>query len=161
MTCAHWGRALSSIRLNSGPTALAHGLTNWSRISLQYLYAVSVPLSITYTWDFPLTLIAYQNHEWALAITVMFCHFNSSTLCLGILYTNWRLSVKSRPNLDSSVNSTGVQSRIVHLTRVLVMSNLSCTCCLVNGSVIGGLLAFNPNSWSLFLTVCVEIQFRS
>ena len=36
--------------------------------------------------------------------------------------------------------------------------NQSCTCWLVNGTRIAGLLAFTPNSRSLFLTVCVEMH---
>ena len=84
--------------------------------------------------------------------------FNSSNLSLGILRINWRLSVKSSKNLDSSVDSTGVQSRIVHLTWVLAKTNQSCTCCLVNGTRKAGLPSFSPNSWNLFLAVCVEMR---
>ena len=52
----------------------------------------------------------------------------------------------------------GVQSRIVHLTWVLAKSSRSCTWCLDNGTRTAGLLALSPNSWSLFLTVCVEMN---
>ena len=44
-TLATWGRALSCIRRNPGPTAPAYGLTMGSRISSRYLMAVRLPFS--------------------------------------------------------------------------------------------------------------------
>ena len=42
------------------PIEPAYGLTNWSRIPLQYLYAVNVPFSRAYKLVFPLTLMPFQ-----------------------------------------------------------------------------------------------------
>ena len=50
-------RALSSIRMKSGPIAPAYGWTWTSKISLTYLSAVSVPLSMTCRSVFPCALI--------------------------------------------------------------------------------------------------------
>ena len=50
-------RALSSIRMKSGPIAPAYGWTWTSKIALTYLYAVSVPLSMTCRSVFPWALI--------------------------------------------------------------------------------------------------------
>ena len=50
-------RALSSIRMKSGPIAPAYGRTWTSKISLTYLSAVSVPLSMTCRSVFPWALI--------------------------------------------------------------------------------------------------------
>ena len=50
-------RTLSSIRMKSGPIAPVYGRTWTSKISLTYLSAVSVPLSMTCRSIFPWALI--------------------------------------------------------------------------------------------------------
>ena len=54
---ALYARALSSIRMKSGPIAPAYGRTWTSKISLTYLSAVCVPLSMTCRSVFPWALI--------------------------------------------------------------------------------------------------------
>ena len=73
----HWFRVCSVSQpsdIKSRPIAPAYGLTNWSRISLQFLTVVKVRFSTTFRSVFSIDANACPNHDWTLAIVIMFCH---------------------------------------------------------------------------------------
>jgi hypothetical protein len=74
----------------------------------------------------------------------------------GLLHTLARLSPKSRQDLDSSVNKTGVQLRGLHCIWSRAQSRRSLTWLFIKQTRMAGTLAFIPASCKLFLIIWVD-----
>ena len=116
VTMALCGLALSSIKMNSGPIAPAYGRT------YTYQDLINVPLArqAAVINDMKVSLALHADsrphHNGTPSIAIMVCNANRCKTLMGHSPHPYRLSVKSTQNLDSSVNSTGVQSFNVHVT---------------------------------------------
>jgi hypothetical protein len=110
-------RALSSIRMKSGPTAPAYVRT-WDFIDIPYCRQCTVFNDVLVR--FLLSAYSLPHHDWTPAKTVVFGNTThaGAKRSFELLQTLARLSVKSTQNLGSSVKMTGVKSLIVHVTRV-------------------------------------------
>ena len=137
----------------------AYGRTWTSKISLTYLSAISVPLSMMCRSVFPWALIP-AHINWTPAIAIMLCNTNfSKTFISHPPDPSPPVSeVHTKPGLIGEKNGGPVIKG--HVTWYRAHSKRSWTWCRINGMHIAGRRDLKPASCNWFLMVCVRKRTR-